>query len=328
MKQRLYRLLMVEHRALLDACYRSVFYTDGAIMPIKTFDDCLSDFYLYLLEAKPKRVGDDVEGYYLQQVKDEKALPEWLRQTFRRFLLHEHEILVELQSALAEYRLQLANQRLGEHIDITLMHVSFALAWFNQHESETDRYLFFRSAYKHFSGFYEWPDDDLNDADVSRILGLSPGNLRTRTSRLTAKVRRLVYELNDAAIATLNSTSLDIAHSIYRDADPDIEDILRGLLDKAERQLPQYAEIVSLRKSKRRPILSTGLINSLYRSEEEDACLSPRIVEESCKPCVCCEPSPYYKPCEPCESSFFDFDNEPIRTENRIVRLFKEFIGL
>ena len=65
---------MVEYRALLDTCYRQVFFADGATAPIKTFDDCLSDFYLYLLEAKPKRVSPDIEGYYLQQVKDEKAL--------------------------------------------------------------------------------------------------------------------------------------------------------------------------------------------------------------------------------------------------------------
>ena len=126
MKQRLYKLLMVEHRSLLDACYRQVFFADGATMPIKTFDDCLSDFYLYLLEAKPKRADSDAEGYYLQQVKDEQALPEWLRQTFRRFLLQEHKILSELQEALAEYRQQLAHQRPGESIHITLKHVAFA----------------------------------------------------------------------------------------------------------------------------------------------------------------------------------------------------------
>lgn len=320
MKQRLYKLLMVEHRALLDACYRQVFFTDGATAPIKTFDDCLSDFYLYLLEAKPKRVSPDVEGYYLQQVKDEKALPEWLRQTFRRFLLQEHKILSELQEALAEYRQQLAQQRPGESIDLTLMHVAFALAWFNQHESELDRYIFFRSAFKHFSGFYEWPDDELNDAEISQILQLTPGNLRTRTSRLTAKVRRLVHELNDAAIASLNRSSLDIAHSIYREPDPDIESILQDLLDKAERQLPQYAQIIAMRQDKRKSI---ALLERCFE-DDMDASVGSVPIMPSMAPsmaedfsCVHAEVAPPIAP-----------SAAPSRPQNRIVRMFKEFIGL
>lgn len=302
---------MVEHRALLDACYRQVFFADGATMPIKTFDDCLSDFYLYLLEAKPKRVDADVEGYYLQQVQDEKALPEWLRQTFRRFLLQEHKILSELQEALAEYRQQLAHQRPSESIDITLMHVAFALAWFNQHESELDRYLFFRSAYKHFSGFYEWPDDELNDAEIAMILHLTPGNIRTRTSRLTAKVRRLVLELNDAAIAGLNRSSLGIAHSIYREPNPDIEAILSDLLDKAERQLPQYAEIIALRKEKRESMVPL-----------EPCCCEMEI--EELAPCMESNSAEYYA--DFCEQHVSIC--EPVRPQIRIVRIFKEFIGL
>jgi len=314
MKLRLYKLLMVEHRALLDACYRGVFFADGATVPIKTFDDCLTDFYLYLLEAKPKRVDTDVEGYYLQQVKDEKALPEWLRMTFRRFLLQEHKILTELQEALSEYRKQLA-ERPSESIDLTLMHVAFALAWFNQHETELDRYLFFRSAFKHFSGFYEWPDEELNDAEIAMILALTPANLRTRTSRLTAKVRRLVHELNDAAIAGLNRSSLDIAHSIYKEPDPDIEAILQDLLDKAERQLPQYAEIVAMRKEKRQ---SFRLLDKYCEFEMD--------MSMPCAPCPSMAPD-----FEEAKYNSICFDSSPSefsRPENRIVRMFKEFIGL
>jgi len=316
MKQRLYKLLMVEHRALLDACYRGVFFADGATVPIKTFDDCLTDFYLYLLEAKPKRVDSDVEGYYLTQVKDEKALPEWLRMTFRRFLLQEHKILTELQEALAEYRQQLATQRPGESIDLTLMHVAFALAWFNQHESVLDRYLFFRSAYKHFSGFYEWSDEDLDDAEVAKILAMTPANLRTRTSRLTVKVRRLVHELNDAAIAGLNRWSLDIAHSIYKEADPDIESILEGLLDKAERQLPQYAEIVTMRMKKRQ---SFDLLKS--------CCTFDLDMAEEVIPTPSAAPSDFED--QRCNWVCFDSSDAGFaRPKNRIVRMFQEFIGM
>lgn len=300
MKQKIYNLLMVTHRDLLENTYRQVFFSDSELSAVKTFDDYLTDFYLYLYEAKPKYVTDDVKGYYLQQIKDEKATPAWLRQTFRRFLLEEKKILTEMQDALAEYRRQLASADSGRQLDITLMHVGFAIAWFDQHESSEDRYLFFRSAYKHFMGFYSWPDDDLDDRDVANILDINPGALRTRTSRLCAKVKKLVGELNDALIASLNRQSLDIARKIYAEAEPDMESILEKLLDKAERELDQYDQIVELRKEKR---------NSIRTFEQlESAC-----VAEMCMPYHC-----------------FDMDEKSCTPEmgNRVVRMFKELIGM
>ena len=300
MKQKIYNLLMVTHRGLLENTYQQVFFSDSGLSAVKTFDDYLTDFYLYLYEAKPKYVSDDIKGYYLQQIKDEKATPAWLRQTFRRFLLEENRILTEMRDALAEYRRQLASAGSGSQLDITLMHVGFAIAWFDQHESSEDRYLFFRSAYKHFMGFYSWPDDDLDDRDVANILGISPGALHTRTSRLCAKVKRLVGELNDALIASLNRQSLDIAKEIYAEAEPDMEAILEELLGKAERDLDQYDQIVELRKEKR---------NSLRTFEKlESACMA-----EMSLPCSC-----------------FEMDESSCMPEigSRVVRMFKELIGM
>ena len=300
MKQKIYNLLMVTHRGLLENTYQQVFFSDSGLSAVKTFDDYLTDFYLYLYEAKPKYVSDDIKGYYLQQIKDEKATPAWLRQTFRRFLLEENRILTEMRDALAEYRRQLASAGSGSQLDITLMHVGFAIAWFDQHESSEDRYLFFRSAYKHFMGFYSWPDDDLDDRDVANILGINPGALRTRTSRLCAKVKRLVGELNDALIASLNRQSLDIAKEIYAEAEPDMEAILEELLGKAERDLDQYNQIVELRKEKR---------NSLRTFEKlESACMA-----EMSLPCSC-----------------FEMDERSCMPEigSRVVRMFKELIGM
>ena len=291
---------MVTHRGLLENTYQQVFFSDSGLLAVKTFDDYLTDFYLYLYEAKPKYVNNDIKGYYLQQIKDEKATPAWLRQTFKRFLLEENRILTEMRDALAEYRRQLASAGSGSQLDITLMHVGFAIAWFDQHESSEDRYLFFRSAYKHFMGFYSWPDDDLDDRDVANILGINPGALRTRTSRLCAKVKRLVGELNDALIASLNRQSLDIAKEIYAEAEPDMEAILEKLLGKAERNLDQYDQIVELRKEKR---------NSLRTFEKlESACMA-----EMSLPCSC-----------------FEMDERSCMPEigSRVVRMFKELIGM
>ena len=300
MRQKIYNLLMVTHRGLLENTYQQVFFSDSGLSAVKTFDDYLTDFYLYLYEAKPKYVNNDIKGYYLQQIKDEKATPAWLRQTFKRFLLEENRILTEMRDALAEYRRQLASAGSGSQLDITLMHVGFAIAWFDQHESSEDRYLFFRSAYKHFMGFYSWPDDDLDDRDVANILGINPGALRTRTSRLCAKVKRLVGELNDALIASLNRQSLDIAKEIYAEAEPDMEAILEELLGKAERDLDQYDQIVELHKEKR---------NSLRTFEKlESACMA-----EMSLPCSC-----------------FEMDERSCMPEigSRVVRMFKELIGM
>ena len=300
MKQKIYNLLMFTHRGLLENTYQQVFFSDSGLSAVKTFDDYLTDFYLYLYEAKPKYVSDDIKGYYLQQIKDEKATPAWLRQTFKRFLLEENRSLTEMRDALAEYRRQLASAGSSSQLDITLMHVGFAIAWFDQHESSEDRYLFFRSAYKHFMGFYSWPDDDLDDRDVANILGINPGALRTRTSRLCAKVKRLVGELNDALIASLNRQSLDIAKEIYAEAEPDMEAILEELLGKAERDLDQYDQIVELRKEKR---------NSLRTFEKlESACMA-----EMSLPCSC-----------------FEMDERSCMPEigSRVVRMFKELIGM
>lgn len=300
MKQKIYNLLMVTHRGLLENTYQQVFFSDSGLSAVKTFDDYLTDFYLYLYEAKPKYVSDDIKGYYFQQIKDEKATPAWLRQTFRRFLLEENRILTEMRDALAEYRRQLASAGSGSQLDITLMHVGFAIAWFDQHESSEDRYLFFRSAYKHFMGFYSWPDDDLDDRDVANILGINPGALRTRTSRLCAKVKRLVGELNDALIASLNRQSLDIAKEIYAEAEPDMEAILEELLGKAERDLDQYDQIVELRKEKRNSLRTFEKLESAYMAEMSLPCSCFEMDERSCMPEI----------------------------GSRVVRMFKKLIGM
>ena len=305
---------MVNYRGLLESCYRQVFFTDSTEPAVKTFDDYLSDFYLYLYEAKPKHVQGDVRGYYLQQIRDEKATPEWLRTTFRHFLLEENKILREMQETLAEYRQQLATSLNSKTIDYTLMHVGFAIAWFNQHETSEDKYLFFRSAYKHFKGFYSWPSNDLDDKDVAMILGIEQGTLRTRTSRLCAKVKKLVNELNDAYITTLNKQSLEIAKEIYETDNPDIESILENLLGEAEKDLPQYEEIVKLRKKKR--ISTDSIFDKLKRaavvfeSVKENCTCECEIAKEISFEETCCECSETITP----------------KPSNRIVSIFKNLI--
>lgn len=318
MQQKIYNMLMVNYRSSLENCFKKVFFSDSEIPAVKTFDDYLTDFYLYLYEGKPKYVKDDVKGYYLQQIRDEKALPAWLYQTFYFFLLEENEILRKMQESLADYRQDLASSLNSKPIDLTLMHVAFAIAWFNQHETNEDKYLFFRSAYKHFKGFYTWDDTELDDDDVARVLDIKPGTLRTRTSRLCAKVKSLVNKLTDADIATLNKQSLDIAKEIYDTTNPDIEAILERLLGDTERELEQYDEIVKLRKEKRaskypfEKVVSNNSIASIFN-------------EKTCE--IQCFEMAYDTEFE--SSSICELEEEQSissAASDRIVRIFQELI--
>ncbi len=325
---------MVEHRGLLENCYKQVFFSDTEIPAIKTFDDYLTDFYLYLYEAKPKHIEGEVKGYYLKQVEDEKAMPGWLRTTFRRFLLEENFILREMQESLADYRQEMATSINSRPIDLTLMHVAFAIAWFNQNETSEDKYLFFRNAYKHYKGFYTWSDDDLDDNDVARVLDIKPGNLRTRTSRLCQKVKKLVSEMSNANIASLNKQSLEIAREIYETPHPNIESILERLLGSAERELSQYEQIVELRKEKRKSktpfeeVVKENIFGSTVRE-----CVSRDIVHnnfkllfnedilESCVVSECVdvsdeEPIVYREECK----------SRLSKPTNRIVKIFQEML--
>lgn len=305
MKEKIYNLLMVEYRALLEKCYRSVFYADSDMPAVKSFEDYLNDFYLYLYEAKPKSVTEDVKGYYLTKIKEEKSIPAWLKQTFHRFLLEDIRMFDEMRDSLDEYRARMKSLNKSENIDITLTHVALAIAWFNQHEPAVDRYIFFRNAYRHFMGFYSWSDTELDDKDVAAILGMSYGTLRTRSSRICNKVKCFVCDINDTQIASLNNNSLEIAYGIYADPDPDLSEILMQLMSGAEKELPQYRQIVDLREKKIHSALNPKCLCKSQPMEQYDL---------------------EYQPME-------QFDLEcrvPSRVDSktRAVTLFKEFIGM
>ncbi|MDO4191101.1 MAG: hypothetical protein Q4D14_05400 [Bacteroidales bacterium] len=338
MKQRIYKLLMVQHRQLLQSVYRSV-YDNLQNAPVKTFEDSLTDFYLYLLEAKPRYAEGGVEGYYLRQVRDEKALPAWLKQTFRRFLLAEQDIVSEMREALKEYQREVGETNQSNRNDLKLMHVGFAFAWFNQHETAEDRYLFFRSAYKHFMGFYNWPDNELSDQEVSSLLGLSYNSLRTRTSRLCDKVRCLVGQLSDAHIATLHRRSLELAKEIYAPTERDIEEILEQLMGEAENELPDCCKLVEARRKKRMSQLQLE-INQLHPVCD---CIPPKnakLVEPELSCClddvafdcsvissheIFAENDVMFDLVKSSVDSTFTLDKQEIA--DRIVKIFQSFIG-
>ena len=139
---------------------------------------------------------------------------------------------------------------------------------------------------------------------MASVLGITAGTLRTRTSRLCAKVKRLVNELNDALISTLNKQSLDIAREIYAEPDPDMESILEELLGQSERNLEQYDKILALRHEKR---LSIRTFEKFEASFAEEMCI----------------------PSAPCLSyDVLSSESHAQLQSKRIIRMFKDFIGM
>lgn len=327
MRQRIFVLLFT-YQEMLEGCYKQVFGPDTDLPAIKSFKDYFADFYLHLLKGKPKFVDEDVEGYYILQIKDEKAIAAWLRKTFKNFLLDEQKVLKEMQDALKEYKKLLLTHRSEQPLDITIMHVAFALAWFNQHESEVDRYLFYRGAYKHFNGFYYWPPRELKDDQVAEALGITEGALRTRTSRLCEKVRRLVHEMNDTMISTLDCSALKIAKGIYENEGNAIESILKELLNDAEHALPQYEKLCEMREENKKDRTMYSSVGEIGQVEGYDSSVpSLSVLHEI----------------EIKKSTARDFDylsnlgdsdilcsaiTEPVIPYNRVVQKFKKLVGL
>ena len=129
------------------------------------------------------------------------------------------------------------------------------------------------------------------------------------------KVKKLVNELNDAYIATLNKRSLEIAKEIYETDNPDIESILEKLLDEAERELPQYEDIVKLRKKKR---VST---DSIFGKLKEYTSVFESI-SNKCAHCVIAEE----KLCEEINIESTPATAITTKPSNRIVRIFMNLL--
>ncbi len=243
----LYYLLTVTLRNDLKNAFNQVFFFDGEYAEsYKTFEDYLSDFYMYLYLGHPQYVDKDVRFFYLSRIGDPNSVKSWMYATFKHFLHDEQETLSKLQNALDQYKQQLVTMGKGSNLGITMMHIAFAIAQFNQNETELDRYIFFRKLYREYADPEEWMSE-LSDREAAKVLGLNDNAFRTRSSRLFKKVKNEIRNITNAKIATLDKASLDLARKIYCVQDPDIEKIVKALLEAAEKELPQYKEIKEIK---------------------------------------------------------------------------------
>lgn len=261
-QQALWYLLDVRLRGMLEIKYRELCPTDTA-EESRTFDDYLTDFFLYLYEGMPGGTSGASHFYYLTTVSDNTKLSSWMQRTFRYFLEHERRALSNLEKALPEY---VQEQKFLAKPDskIDMARIAYSIAWLNQYETPLNRYIFFRGiSHQVLEDFSRTATPD--DRQIAEILGLSYGNYRTKSSRLCEKVRTLIRSISRKEIRLLDANSLALVDDICGNRLL-LTDIVSGLLDRAEAQLPEYESIMEMRMSKDMPICIDSIIS-------DDRCL-------------------------------------------------------
>lgn len=243
----------------------------------KTFEDYLSDFYLYLFEGMPCGKSDQVRYYYLTTVSDNTKLSSWVQRTFRYFLDHERRALSSLEKVLPEY-VQEQKFQAKQESRIDMVRIAYSIAWLNQFETPVNRYIFFRGiSHQVLEDYSRIADPD--DREVSKILGITYGNYRTKSSRLCEKVRSLIKSISREEIGKLDANSLSLVDELCGNK-IHLPDIIAGLLDRSESQLPEYETILSRRSSKQMPghVDSILLSDSCMEASLPEPCFSPSMV--------------------------------------------------
>ncbi len=271
----LWYLLSVRMLDKLQLCYNQ--YTpESEAETFKTFEDYLTDFYIYLYEGHPDYVTHPTEFHYLQTISDNTKIEPWIQRSFKLFLSNERRALAKLKEALPAYIQEQKYEHLNEP-QIELTRIAFSLAWYNQFESVEDRYIFFRSVKKKVVKVYD-RDDELNDEETAQALSMKYPTFRSRVSRCCKEVQRLMTEMTHEDIAKLDANSLLLVNRISNIDENTLETIIDGLVETAERQLPQYHDILEARLRKTEEKRS-AILEDRIPDFEENACYE--MAEES-----------------------------------------------
>ncbi len=244
----LWYLLSERLREKLQLCYNQCTSETG-MADYKTFDDYLTDFYIYLYEGHPDYVTHPTQFHYLQTISDNTKVESWMQRSFKLFLKNERRALDKLTEALPAYIQEQKYDHLNEP-QIELTRIAFCLAWYNQHESVEDRYIFFRSMKKKVVKSYD-RSEELSDEETATALGKKYASYRSQASRCCAEVKRLMTEMTHQDIVKLDANSLLLVNRISNVDEDTLDDIINSLVVSAERQLPQYRNILDIRDMKR-----------------------------------------------------------------------------
>ena len=243
----LWYLLSVRFVESLQQCYNQC-TPETKIDEFKTFGDYLTDFYIYLYEGHPDYVTGATQYHYLKTITDNTKVDAWMQRSFKQFIGNERRALVKLAEALPAYLLEQKYQHLNEP-RIELTRIAFSLAWFNQFESELNRYIFFRSMKKKVTNSFN-RREELSDEETARALGMNYATYRSQSSRCCKEVQRLMTEMKKEDFAKLDANSLLLVDRICNIDENTLDSIVDSLVTGAERQLPQYGDLLEARLRK------------------------------------------------------------------------------
>jgi DNA-directed RNA polymerase specialized sigma24 family protein len=261
----LWYFLSVRLHDKLQLCYNQC-SDDVHVDAFKTFDDYLSDFFIYLYEGHPDYVAGPTQFHYLQTITDNTKVDAWMQHSFKQFIGNERRALMKLYKALPAYLQEQKYQHLNEP-QVELTRIAFSLAWYNQFGSIEDRYIFFRSMKKKVTKSFNL-SDELSDEETAQALGMKYTTFRSRVSRCCKEVQRLMTEMNRDEIAKLDANNLLLVDSICRVNEDTLDGIVDSLVTAAERQLPQYDNLLEARIKKQEEQQRIVLEDACYRELE------------------------------------------------------------
>ena len=242
----LWYMLSVRFQENLQMCYLQL--SKDVTNDIKTFDDYLTDFYLYLYEGHPDYVTGPTQFHYLKTITDNTRIDSWMQKCFRQFISNERRALEKLTKALPAYVVEQKYQHLKDP-QIELTRIAFSLAWFNQFEPELNRYIFFRSMKKKVTKSFS-RSEELSDEETAQALGMNYATYRSASSRCCKEVQRLMTEMKKEDFAKLDANSLLLVDRICNIDENTLDSIVDSLMTGAERQLPQYGDLLEARLRK------------------------------------------------------------------------------
>ena len=243
----LWYMLSVRFQEKLQYCYLQL-SKDVTFDAFKTFEDYLGDFYIYLYEGHPDCVTGPTQFHYLKNITDNTRIDSWMQKCFRQFISNERRALEKLNEALPAYVVEQKYEHLKDP-QIELTRIAFSLAWFNQFEPVLNRYIFFRSMKKKVTKSFNHREE-LSDEEIAQALGMNYATYRSASSRCCKEVQRLMTEMKKEDFAKLDANSLLLVDRICNIDERTLDSIVDSLMTGAERQLPQYADLVEARMRK------------------------------------------------------------------------------
>lgn len=173
-----YRLLFETYRPM----FQKIMFENNINDAQNTYD-VLIDFYLYLR-------GENEPFTMLSSIKNEKAMPAWLRTVFKRFLLHRINKNQNIENG-EEYLAKLPDDNDDEKI-YTISDLQTAIMLIehvNATYSAPERVIFFAdidAINKNVYSMYE----------IMRVLNCTEGNVRVMRHRLKKRIQQTLVNIS------------------------------------------------------------------------------------------------------------------------------------